>query len=403
LKILRAAGPLNDYNQGAAALYSTWWSLFPLQQGLVADRPIPKKKFRHLFLYYDNRFAHNIPLLFHCADVIMRHAANTSVHVRVKNDDKSFRDFKDLTQSPTFAADLKRAAKDPKGPVARGLLRKIEKFVKLCGKAVPWGRLERSAEIKMLMELARSDGSANVFYTFAPDDVHSLLAIMLSYAITDEAVFPSVQSSEAEKALQSQETATQATTNFDMKEKTLQILASNNPIATTMSFWLLQENIRANLQGITRNRRTNTYVRFRQKGIFGVQLNNHDVIENNKRAALHAHGQSRGGITPALLADVAGDQDILRAATEAIDSQVSAEIPLEYHAVYVCQSFLKLPPLRDASFTTPRPPQNWRTDAAALDVWWEEFRHCAFITVMNRNYHVHKVQKHNHIVHKYTF
>jgi len=135
----------------------------------------------------------------------------------------------------------------------------------------------------------------------------------------------------------------------------------------------------------------NTEVRYRQKGIFGVQLTNHDVIENNKRASLHAHGQGRGGVTPALLADVAGDPELLRAATDAIDSQVKAEIPLEYHALYVCQSFLKLPLLRDAAFKTVPPPANWRDDTIALDDWWKEFRHYAFITVMNRNYHVHKV------------
>jgi hypothetical protein len=391
IKLLRAAGPLNDYNQSAMALYQTWWPLFPLQQGLQPDRALSKQKYRHLFLYYDNRFAQNIPLLFYCADVIMRHAANTSVHVRVKNDDKSFNDFKELTQNPTFLSDLKTAAKDPKGPMARALLRKIHGFVQLCGKSVPWGRMERSAEIKMLMELSRTNGAANIFYTFAPDDVHSLLGIMLSYPISGENVFPSIPSKELQKALESQVKETQVTLNFNMSEKALQELADRNPIATTLTFHLLQENIRINLQGITRERKTNQEVRYRLKGMFGIQLTNHDVIECNKRASLHAHGQSHGGLTPALLGDVAGDPDLLRAATAAIDTQVQAEIPLEYHAVFVCQSFLKLSPRRDAAAMTPTPPENWREDDDALDNWWTEFRHHALITVLNRNTHKHKV------------
>jgi hypothetical protein len=176
-----------------------------------------------------------------------------------------------------------------------------------------------------------------------------------------------------------------------MSEKKLQALAANNPIATTMSFHLLQENIRTNLQGITRGRCINTEVRYRLKGMFGIQLTNHDVIECNKRASLHAHGQGHGGLTPALLSDVAGDPELLQAAMDAIDTQVQAEIPLEYHAVFVCQSFLKIPFTRDAAYDTPSPPENWREDGEALDAWWEDFRHHAFITVLNRNTHVHKV------------
>jgi hypothetical protein len=56
------------------------------------------------------------------------------------------------------------------------------------------------------------------------------------------------------------------------------------------------------------------------------------VKECNARDAQHVHAQATGGLTARLFADVTDDEDLLRQALAALNSQVCAELPLEYHA-----------------------------------------------------------------------
>ena len=53
------------------------------------------------------------------------------------------------------------------------------------------------------------------------------------------------------------------------------------------------------------------------------------------RSALHVHGMSHGGLSPGLLTDVAADSGLRKQAMDALDTQLQAELPLEYHAIYL--------------------------------------------------------------------
>ena len=66
-------------------------------------------------------------------------------------------------------------------------------------------------------------------------------------------------------------------------------------------------------------------------GAFGVCAGNFDVKEANKRGSLHNHGLFHGGITPALLRYVAEYPKLVLEATGALDTQVTAAPPLEFH------------------------------------------------------------------------
>ena len=87
--------------------------------GLVKGKAIPDKKMRHLFLYFDNRFAHDLPLLFHAANTMLRHAVNRSVGARVKSSKSTFADFFETVNNPEFAAMLDEAKREPKGASTR--------------------------------------------------------------------------------------------------------------------------------------------------------------------------------------------------------------------------------------------------------------------------------------------
>ena len=49
-----------------------------------------------MFLYFDNRAAHDMTLLFHLADVRLRHNVNQAVGVRVHLDQKKFKKFEEI-------------------------------------------------------------------------------------------------------------------------------------------------------------------------------------------------------------------------------------------------------------------------------------------------------------------
>ena len=73
------------------------------------------------------------------------------------------------------------------------------------------------------------------------------------------------------------------------------------------------------------------------------------------RMALHIHGQCHGGLTPQLLADVAEHPELLKLALAALDSQVCAQLPLEYHALRLAEERLKVRYRRHAAAAIPRP------------------------------------------------
>ena len=115
-------------------------------------------------------------------------------------------------------------------------------------------------------------------------------------------------------------------------------------------------------------------------------------------------------VTPALKSDVVHEPRLRDAVCAALDSQLRAELPLEYHAAYLAQKALFVAARRDAAWEAPRiersPPPKLRANAGAAaredwqreqaeyesyirDVWWPEFEHHALTVVMNRHYHEH--------------
>ena len=146
----RGAHPLDDYACAAKALYDAWWPHFLLQRGLKPNEPLSRAKIRHLFLYFDNRFAHDMPLLFHLASVILRHAVNSAVGVRVKTNAEAFAKYQELVEDDGFLDKLDAAKRNPKGKEAREVTSVLINLVVITGKAIPWGSQERAAEVRRL-------------------------------------------------------------------------------------------------------------------------------------------------------------------------------------------------------------------------------------------------------------
>ena len=150
----------------------------------------------------------------------------------------------------------------------------------------------------------------------APDDVHLLEAILYAFSYNGPEQFPAKPPDAFFQALQGQRDEERSVDSpqapggrFDMRESTLQKLVANNPIASTLAFNRVVENFRDNLLRHSPDRLTSDPA---EKGAFGVTVSNRDVKEANKRSALHIHGQTQGGLSPAHLADVAGEPELRR-------------------------------------------------------------------------------------------
>jgi hypothetical protein len=74
------------------------------------------------------------------------------------------------------------------------------------------------------------------------------------------------------------------------------------------------------------------------------------VKECDKRGSEHLHSLFRGGLTPALLADVVNDPELREKALDAVKSCLMAELPLEYHAISTAQQVLKIGARQDVAF-----------------------------------------------------
>ena len=415
------------------------WHLFPLRRGLAPPEPVSRAQLRRMFCYYDARFAHDMALVFHSANVAQRHAVNSAVAVKVQSRPDAFAEFNACVNDETFLRMLQRAKENPKGEEAREVMRKVVSFINCSASRVPWGMRERSAEVTNLIAGQRAHGAASVFYTCAPDDVHQPLAVRLSSAHKEYGVFPNAwrpfdrcrKASSFLAALQRGPDKDRVRDDHHMDEGSLQKLAALNPIASVLTFHQvnaslglsirplpsprpvprlclcldprliprldqLVENVRVNLLGYSKERANNpplpnacddaegggdgACVRDHRKGIFGTNTLNRDVKECNKRAAMHEvsrcprspafiallwqrlpavyyvtysatptvrlppqHGQAHGGLSPALLGDVAAHDGLRQQALQALDSQVRGELPLEFHALRCVRILIFIP------------------------------------------------------------
>ena len=404
IKMTRS-GPLDDYENASKAIYAAFWPLFPLKRGFAPGKPVPEKKWRHLFLYFDNRFAHQMTLMFHVANVIMRHNVNRAVGVKIKSNPEAFAKFRESFHDPDFRKTLQAAGKDYRGPAARAVLTHVTDFINLCARQVPWSSGERAAEMTNLIARHRYAGPASIFYSVAPDGVHNVNTLRWAAPFTSHDSFPATVSSEYLAALQGLDPEQRTVLDSDgnvlhrLDEGTLQMVAASNPVAEALMFDILVSNMRQNLLRNTNNRKVNASVATeRPKGVLGVNVINHDVTECNKRGCFHKHGHAHGGATPALVADVAAIPELREQLLSALDTQVQGTLPLEYHAMTILLQHFRVGLRRDAAYPIPLPPA--RPDKKAsddlkkvyqeeLEEWRQRFFHHAMMVVANRHVHQH--------------
>lgn len=308
----------------------------------------------------------------------------------------AFQDFQELVTDAEFLEVLQEAKRDPKGAAARKVVKRVLTFINLSASGVPWGSRERAGEMTKLMAVHRYAGPSSIFYSVAPDDVHNATRIRWSMPFTGPGCEAQHLPAAWLTALQGQQPSERIVHGadgevvYDANEVQLQREAACNPVACAITFDHLLENVRENLLRRSQRRLRDESLFDRPKGIFGRPGPNHDVKECNKRATFHCHGQYHGGVPPALLGDVAAEPELCARALRGLDSQLQAELPLEYHAAQIVQRVLRVGTRRDAAFGIPAPPAERLEDEEWLrEHWWPEFYHHAMMVVAARHVHEH--------------
>ena len=378
----------------------TWWPMFLLGQGpCQRGKALSKKTIRNLFLYYDNRAAENTALLFHLASVVLRHEANLAVGATVTSNPEAFEQFKEVVNDPGFEDLLRRAKADPTGEDTRDLLRRVLPFLNLSSGRVMCTARERASEVTKMMGASRYNGPASNFWSVAPDDVHDKDVIRYSSPYSGPGEFPAVEPPAFTEALQGQTGATRQNAEFDLREVALQSKASNNPIACTLLFDRIMNAVMYHLLCMPHAElRKNLPLDSREPGVIGKLLHQLFVKECNKRKTQHAHGQAYGGLTPQLIADACSHPALIQMAMDALDSQLMAQLPLEFHAVAFALERLKVGKRKDpahpvaaplptsASGDEPTPEEANAAMTASMDH--------SFLVVANRNIHGTHFKRH---------
>ena len=77
------------------------------------------------------------------------------------------------------------------------------------------------------------------------------------------------------------------------------------------------------------------------------------VAENNGRGSSHIHALNGAGASPRLLADIASYPRLRDRALAAIETQLVASLPLEYHLVGIALKVLRVSARRDVAAAVP--------------------------------------------------
>lgn len=264
---------------------------FPLARGLVKGRAISDLKFKHMFLYFDPHIAHDLEMLFCCADIKMRHAVNRAVGARVRASATAFEQFELLVNDDDFVQMLKDARADPKGATARLVIERVLNIISITGRHVPHSNYERRAEYTFLLAGARTNGAGSGMRNLAPDDVHEMKTIQYATRYEGEGGWPAVVPVGATAAMHGGDSIARSGFDpFDFRESNLQNFVARNPVASSVIFDRTLRNWTRCLIGVGNDKLTNPpplrgadhTLAHRQSGIHGVSVSASSEKEENK-------------------------------------------------------------------------------------------------------------------------
>jgi hypothetical protein len=101
------------------------------------------------------------------------------VSVTAKTDPYLISKLGSTLKCPIFKKNLEEGILNPKGKEAKMVLQTIDPLVRITGSKIHGSPAERKMAISTLMSMVQFYGCPSIFFTFAPDDIHSILTLRM--------------------------------------------------------------------------------------------------------------------------------------------------------------------------------------------------------------------------------
>lgn len=99
--------------------------------------------------------------------------------ITAKNDPSSLIKLGKTLKCSKFKDNLEKGMKNPRSKEAKIVLRTIDPLVRISGSKIHGSPQERKMAISTLTSMVQFYGCPSVFFTFAPDDIHSILTLRM--------------------------------------------------------------------------------------------------------------------------------------------------------------------------------------------------------------------------------
>jgi len=354
---------------------------------LQAKGTLTVNEMKHMLLQGSAEIAKELPLLFYLANQVQRHTVLRSTVVRVLHGKEML--FHELAHDSGFEKRLTEAVQNPDTPDAEKLFRQCIQIFTSVGQSKPWSAYERQAVMPRMYALADRHSQPSIFYTIAVDDTRSVYTVRLSFPSRSNEHFPGFATENARSYWQKNAGDVHSSVqgemramldaltgegciNIELNGKTdpftkmqYQRLVVENPVAATQVFELLTQTAKRILFRVDSDAKK-THPKFDCRppdtfpkahapnglpGIFSVVTADIDVVEQNQRGSMHIHGLKWTSLSPALLANIAGNEKLWDIASAAIETQFKAEVSAATHTLYRLHKAAGVLPAR-ASFTS---------------------------------------------------
>jgi len=331
--VRRDSNPINEFTDGECARIYPFptVSLFGRMYGKVKG-PLTESQCRHCLLHCGKRFARERLFLFSEFDKRQRHQNSLGVHLKMNASKKEFRTLAETFRKRGFQRDIKDAVRNPTGPGAKRILRKIGPLLKQSGKKTPLGTFERHDAMGEILAMGREYGSPTCMMTFAMDDANSANVMRLSLRSTNNVDFPSLAPETALERLKHGRLICEG--NVDCSYAGLAKLANENPVAVALEYKKILINVMATLVGI-KPEKISTKSFYRGWSNRGVVVGSArafiGVTETQARGGLHFHVIIWGGLSPELLECAATVPELFDAVSKVLESQFRTSLPREMH------------------------------------------------------------------------
>ena len=165
---------LNEFTSNEKIIASSFPHIFMLGEAYKRDGSLLPTHHRHLMLQYTGTAGRSHEIIFFLFNQVQRHGNVTGVNSVVRSHRECFDEFTALVSNKKFRKELQKAKKDPKGKIAKKIMKIVTPILTTGGNKTCLGSLERNDAIAKINAMCFRYGMPTLFLTAAIDDVNNL-------------------------------------------------------------------------------------------------------------------------------------------------------------------------------------------------------------------------------------